>query len=158
MPSSATLAYQRAIQSDPCSYCGVPRAGTVDHIIPKAKGGGGKRWDWENWTAACPECNRKKDKGGSKHQHLSPLIMMLTKRHWERDRAVERLISSLQKGDVVYTEWGEKGTVDSIQSGRGVRDVYVWLLREERIWRCANPFALRDSTGKRLALKETNEN
>lgn len=41
-----------------CAYCGksdVPL--TVDHIIPKAKGGSDA---WENLVAACVHCNNKK--------------------------------------------------------------------------------------------------
>lgn len=44
-----------------CGYCGVENlrtgsggAGTMDHIIPRAKGG---RHTWENVTASCRPCN-----------------------------------------------------------------------------------------------------
>jgi len=41
-----------------CGYCGrgdIPL--TIDHIIPKAKGG---KDDWDNLIAACMPCNNKK--------------------------------------------------------------------------------------------------
>ena len=42
-----------------CQYCGEP-AGSVDHIIPVARGGTD---EWDNLCAACVRCNsRKKDK------------------------------------------------------------------------------------------------
>lgn len=42
-----------------CAYCG-HRANTVDHIIPKSRGG---KHMWENCVAACRPCNaRKADK------------------------------------------------------------------------------------------------
>ena len=39
-----------------CQYCNAP-ATTVDHIIPRSKGGGST---WENLVAACTPCNAKK--------------------------------------------------------------------------------------------------
>jgi 5-methylcytosine-specific restriction endonuclease McrA len=39
-----------------CAYCG-HKANTVDHIIPKSRGG---RHQWENVVAACRPCNAKK--------------------------------------------------------------------------------------------------
>jgi len=43
-----------------CAYCGKICSDdeiTVDHIIPKSKGG---KWSWENLVTCCLECNRKK--------------------------------------------------------------------------------------------------
>lgn len=40
-----------------CAYCGDTRAHTLDHIIPRAKGGSTKRG---NLLAACPTCNLAK--------------------------------------------------------------------------------------------------
>jgi len=41
-----------------CMYCGRPSPRlTVDHVIPRHKGG---RHSWENLVTACPACNRKK--------------------------------------------------------------------------------------------------
>lgn len=39
-----------------CAYCG-GSAETVDHVIPRSRGGG---LTWENAVAACLRCNRKK--------------------------------------------------------------------------------------------------
>lgn len=39
-----------------CAYCG-KAAETVDHVVPRCKGGGST---WENTVAACLKCNRKK--------------------------------------------------------------------------------------------------
>lgn len=42
-----------------CAYCG-ESAGTVDHVIPVAKGGSD---EWDNLVACCTRCNsRKRDK------------------------------------------------------------------------------------------------
>jgi hypothetical protein len=44
-----------------CQYCGVKFPSnelTLDHIIPKSKGGGNS---WHNLVACCSPCNRKKD-------------------------------------------------------------------------------------------------
>lgn len=40
-----------------CQYCGGRDALTVDHIIPKSRGG---RDTWENLVAACTRCNNRK--------------------------------------------------------------------------------------------------
>ena len=39
-----------------CGYCG-KRADTIDHVVPRALGGPNT---WENVTAACGKCNRRK--------------------------------------------------------------------------------------------------
>jgi len=40
-----------------CQYCGSRGTLTVDHVIPRSKGGGST---WENIVASCAPCNRKK--------------------------------------------------------------------------------------------------
>ena len=40
-----------------CQYCGSTRSLTIDHIIPKSKGG---QDTWENLVVACCSCNTKK--------------------------------------------------------------------------------------------------
>ncbi|ODR05634.1 endonuclease [Mycolicibacillus koreensis] len=39
-----------------CAYCG-GRADTVDHVVPRSRGG---VHDWENCVACCSACNRRK--------------------------------------------------------------------------------------------------
>lgn len=52
-----------------CAYCG-SRAGTVDHVVPRSRGG---RHEWTNVVAACLRCN------GRKADHL------LTELGWSLD-------------------------------------------------------------------------
>ena len=40
-----------------CQYCGARTSLTVDHVIPRSKGGGST---WDNIVAACAPCNRRK--------------------------------------------------------------------------------------------------
>ena len=40
-----------------CQYCGSRHSLTVDHVLPKSRGG---RDTWENLVAACVRCNNKK--------------------------------------------------------------------------------------------------
>ncbi|MDQ6730815.1 MAG: HNH endonuclease [Actinomycetota bacterium] len=40
-----------------CQYCGARSNLTVDHVIPRSKGGSS---DWENIVASCAPCNRRK--------------------------------------------------------------------------------------------------
>jgi 5-methylcytosine-specific restriction endonuclease McrA len=39
-----------------CAYCG-KRATTIDHLLPRSRGGG---WTWLNTVAACATCNHRK--------------------------------------------------------------------------------------------------
>lgn len=41
-----------------CAYCGSESNLTIDHIIPRSKGGGN---NWENLITSCLPCNNKKD-------------------------------------------------------------------------------------------------
>ena len=55
-----------------CAYCGrsdLPL--TIDHIIPKAKGGGDS---WENLICACTLCNNKK---GDRTPHEAKMDMLI---------------------------------------------------------------------------------
>ena len=40
-----------------CQYCGVRSSLTVDHVIPRSKGGSSS---WDNIVASCAPCNRRK--------------------------------------------------------------------------------------------------
>lgn len=40
-----------------CQYCGITSNLTVDHVVPKSRGG---EDSWENLTTACVKCNNKK--------------------------------------------------------------------------------------------------
>jgi hypothetical protein len=41
-----------------CTYCGTKKNLTIDHIIPKSRGGGNT---WQNLITCCSSCNRYKD-------------------------------------------------------------------------------------------------
>jgi 5-methylcytosine-specific restriction endonuclease McrA len=41
-----------------CGYCGVEKDLTIDHILPRSRGGNN---DWENLVTCCTRCNGKKD-------------------------------------------------------------------------------------------------
>jgi 5-methylcytosine-specific restriction endonuclease McrA len=49
-------AYKVSLNSDPCAYCN-ERGALLDHITPKALGGGD---GWHNRIAACARCNGSK--------------------------------------------------------------------------------------------------
>jgi 5-methylcytosine-specific restriction endonuclease McrA len=50
-----------------CQYCGVRTGLTVDHIIPKSRGG---EDSWENLTAACLRCNNRKGDRTPEEAHM----------------------------------------------------------------------------------------
>jgi len=52
-----------------CVYCGSKRDLTLDHVIPKSKGGGN---EWTNLVTSCFKCNLKK---GSKTPEEAKLVM-----------------------------------------------------------------------------------
>jgi 5-methylcytosine-specific restriction endonuclease McrA len=53
-----------------CQYCGARTSLTVDHVIPRSKGGGS---DWENIVASCAPCNRRKGDRLPKAAGMTPL-------------------------------------------------------------------------------------
>jgi 5-methylcytosine-specific restriction endonuclease McrA len=63
-----------------CVYCGNHRDLTLDHVIPKSKGG---RTNWLNLVAACRRCNAQKGnetpdqaKMPMRHQPFKPTFIM----------------------------------------------------------------------------------
>lgn len=52
---SKTMIYKR--DNNSCQYCGSTRNLTIDHVIPKCRGG---QDTWENLVVACCSCNTKK--------------------------------------------------------------------------------------------------
>jgi 5-methylcytosine-specific restriction endonuclease McrA len=53
-----------------CQYCGSEKPGlTVDHVIPRSRGGG---TSWENIVASCAPCNRKKGNKLPKEASMHP--------------------------------------------------------------------------------------
>jgi 5-methylcytosine-specific restriction endonuclease McrA len=56
-----------------CMYCGAKTSLTVDHVIPRSKGGGST---WENIVTCCAPCNRRKGdrlpKQADMHPRLAP--------------------------------------------------------------------------------------
>jgi 5-methylcytosine-specific restriction endonuclease McrA len=50
-----------------CQYCGSSRHLTVDHVVPRSRGGADT---WDNLVTSCAPCNRKK---GDRPLHLAGL-------------------------------------------------------------------------------------
>lgn len=58
-----------------CAYCGA-KATTVDHLLPRSRGG---KWDWLNCVAACSKCNESKAdrtpaEAGMKLRYATPFV------------------------------------------------------------------------------------
>ena len=90
-PSRAMI-YKR--DDHQCQYCGSRKNLTIDHVIPRSRGGKDK---WENLVACCASCNIKK---GSKYLHETN--MMLRRKPVA---PINRVIFELQKSKV--DEWQE---------------------------------------------------
>lgn len=58
-----------------CAYCGNYDATTVDHVLPKWKGGAAS---WENMVAACWGCNQKKAGRTPKEANMKLLFLPRT--------------------------------------------------------------------------------
>lgn len=52
---SRDMIYKR--DKNKCQYCGATKRLTIDHVIPKSRGG---EDTWENLVVACSSCNTKK--------------------------------------------------------------------------------------------------
>jgi 5-methylcytosine-specific restriction endonuclease McrA len=63
-PSRAMI-YKR--DRNTCQYCGATSKLTLDHVIPKSKGGDDS---WENLVVACSSCNTKKGDKFLEHTNL----------------------------------------------------------------------------------------
>jgi 5-methylcytosine-specific restriction endonuclease McrA len=52
-----------------CQYCGARSQLTVDHVIPRSKGGASS---WENIVASCAPCNRRKGDRTPRQANMHP--------------------------------------------------------------------------------------
>lgn len=75
-----------------CQYCGSKKDLTIDHVIPRSKGG---RDTWENLVACCTKCNLKKG-----NQLLSETSMILKRKPFA---PLNRVHLDLKKSKV--SEW-----------------------------------------------------
>jgi 5-methylcytosine-specific restriction endonuclease McrA len=100
------LPYEKLMQNKPsrsmiykrdghkCQYCGSTRELTIDHIIPRSRGG---QDTWENLVVACMPCNtRKSDK------FLSETNLVLSQ---IPKKPINKMLFTLDKSDVA--EWKE---------------------------------------------------
>jgi 5-methylcytosine-specific restriction endonuclease McrA len=58
-----------------CQYCGKKRELTIDHVIPRSKGG---KDTWLNLVTACKKCNAKKGEQSPEGAGM-PLVIKPTK-------------------------------------------------------------------------------
>lgn len=53
-------AWAKTMKQQPCHYCGVVPAGTIDHVVPFCEGG---KTSPENCVPACDPCNQARKPG-----------------------------------------------------------------------------------------------
>lgn len=87
-----TMIYKR--DNHTCQYCGSKKSLTIDHVIPKSKGG---EDTWENMVVACAPCNTKKG-----HTLLEQTGMKLMKKP---KAPPNKIVFDIDKSDV--PEWKE---------------------------------------------------
>ena len=65
-----------------CQYCSTQPGKenlTIDHILPRSRGG---RTDWENVVTACAPCNRRKGNRTPEEAHMALLQKPVRPRFW----------------------------------------------------------------------------
>ena len=77
-----------------CVYCGNSKQLTIDHLIPKSKGG---KNTWENLVTCCSRCNVKK---GDKT--IEQAGLRLLKKPYEPDIFIEAMNTTLEKVWIEY--------------------------------------------------------
>jgi 5-methylcytosine-specific restriction endonuclease McrA len=77
-----------------CVYCGNSKQLTIDHLIPKSKGG---KNTWENLVTCCSKCNVKK---GDKT--IEQAGLKLLKKPYEPDIFIEAMNTTLEKVWIEY--------------------------------------------------------
>jgi hypothetical protein len=87
---SRQMVYKR--DDHTCQYCGSVKKLTIDHVIPKSKGGGDT---WENMVVACSSCNTKK---GDRFLEYTGMKLAKTPRS-----PANKILLALDKSNVV--EW-----------------------------------------------------
>jgi 5-methylcytosine-specific restriction endonuclease McrA len=75
-PSRAMI-YKRDRNS--CQYCGSTTRLTIDHVLPRSKGGDDS---WENLVVACSSCNTKK--GNRLLEHTSMRLFRQPRAPWNK--------------------------------------------------------------------------
>ena len=97
---------------DTCQYCGktgMRSTMTVDHVIPKSRGGGDT---WQNLVVACPACNLKKRDRTPEEARMPLLRKPLEPRWLPRFKSTfprEELMAWRRFVDLAY--WGSDGGI-----------------------------------------------
>ena len=86
-----------------CQYCGVqcrPQTATIDHVVPRARGG---KTTWQNVVVACHSCNRRK---GSRQLERSGLKLRRRPRRPTWRDLVERTHQDVMEEWRPYLDYG----------------------------------------------------
>ena len=98
MYPTRNLIYKR--DKNKCQYCGSTKSLTIDHVIPKSKGG---EDTWENLVVACSSCNVKK---GDKLLEQTNMKLARTPR-----APVSKVLMDLENSN--REEWKEFSYIDT---------------------------------------------
>ena len=90
-----------------CQYCGARANLTVDHVIPRSKGGSS---EWDNIVASCAPCNRRKG-------DMLPAQANMVPRHEPRAPSPHVFIHvASPRIPAAWRQWLPEATTDSTQS------------------------------------------
>jgi len=100
VPVISTFSKRNVFKRDKytCQYCGKQeRMLTIDHVIPKAKGGESV---WENVVAACEPCNKKKA-----DKTLAQAGMKLLNKPYKPNLSIANLLRKQTNGNPVWKKF-----------------------------------------------------
>lgn len=88
-----------------CQYCGKvfsEKSLTMDHVIPRAKGG---KTGWNNIVAACKECNQ-----GKAHHEWKPLHKPYTPNYMELAKKLVSRLGNIEEDWKIYISFLQEDT------------------------------------------------
>jgi 5-methylcytosine-specific restriction endonuclease McrA len=86
-----------------CQYCGSGSHLTVDHVVPRSKGGGD---EWDNVVTSCAPCNLKK---GDRLPHVANMVPMHKPRPPEPFNSIYAQAGHIHETWRPYLSWATAG-------------------------------------------------
>lgn len=82
-----------------CVYCGSTKDLTIDHVIPKSRGGNN---DWLNLVSSCVSCNLKK---GNRTPEEANMVMTKLPTKMTFKQFGQKIIKDTEHNDVTWNEY-----------------------------------------------------
>ena len=134
-----------------CQYCGSDRHLTLDHVVPRSRGG---EDTWDNLVTSCAPCNRKK---GDRPAHAAGLNLARTPRAPEPAAFVFMHVEHIHESWRPYLSFALPDEPQASQhTGAILRAVIIDASREPRLqFDDAEPFGIDSGEVKRDIERST---